>query len=65
MKNNYNNKSNICPYLERKADNPNNPDVEKHYEKGDRWRPYCIRTQTWCTFNYDYNECIILKKAGE
>ena len=64
MKSDYN-KLSICPYLEKRADNPNNPNVEKHYEEGDRWRPYCIRTQTWCTFKFDYNECIVFIKAGE
>lgn len=56
---------NKCPYMERRADNNKNPNVVKHYEKGDRWRPYCISQQTWCTFQYHHEECLIYKKAGE
>ena len=58
-------KLNKCPYLKKCADNPNSPNIVKHYEKGDRWRPYCIAQQTWCTFNLNYNECFIYRKAGE
>lgn len=54
-----------CPYLTNKADNSNCPNTEKHYENGDRWRPYCISQQTWCTFQFDYEECLIYIKAGE
>ena len=54
-----------CPYQERRAENPNNPGVTKQYEKGDRWRPYCISTQSWCTFTFPYKECIVFEKAGE
>lgn len=51
--------------MEKRADNAANPNVEKHYEEGDRWRPYCIRQQTWCTFKFDFHECLIFNKAGE
>lgn len=56
---------NKCPYLEKWADNPSAPNVGKHYEKGDRWRPYCISQETWCTFQFNYEECMIYQKAGE
>ena len=56
---------NKCPYLEKSADDPKSPNIKKHYEKGDRWRPYCIARQTWCTFDFDYKECIVYIKAGE
>ena len=54
--------------MEKRADNPNNPNVEKHYEKGDRWRPYCISMLDWCTFDcthFGCEECIVYQKAGE
>lgn len=54
-----------CPYMDKKADNPNSPNIEKAYEKGDRFRPYCLAKQDWCTFDFDYHECIIYIKAGE
>ena len=54
-----------CPYLEKRADNPQFPNIEKSYEKGDRWRPYCVSQLTWCTFPFDYEECCISQRAGE
>ena len=56
---------NKCPFMEKRADNAANPNVEKYYEEGDRWRPYCISQQTWCTFKFDFHECLIFNKAGE